>query len=332
MEGLIIGEGIGKGDFEHVYKGTYNSTPVAVKKIHDISIDNVRENCFGCFEMQLQEFKQQCDLLKTLRSPQVAKCMEVLYAPNQLGGLVLVMEMLDQTLTKFLEVHRDKIWRERQINICQQVASGLRYLHHHNPQLLHSKLTPSNILLDKNGRTSKIISNLQVSFKPLGLQHLADRHGHIAPYLPPEYLRDEDPQFDAKGDVFSLGVVMLEIATQLPPSCGLEGIGVVAEVERRAEDLSKVPNNHPLKSLIKQCLKDDPKERPTSEDMHLELLHPGAGKLHAEQRKDGSKVSPCTLCPSLISSDDCLTNCYFFQTDTYVHISHIFFQVTIYMT
>ena len=91
-------------------------------------------------------------------------------------------------------------------------------------------------------------------------------------YMPPEVLVDK-PHFTDKGDIFSLGVLMLQVATQNPPSCGLVIVKGQPEVERRAADLARLPANHPLKPLILQCLQDDPAKRPScSEVLRLLLL------------------------------------------------------------
>ena len=61
---------------------------------------------------------------------------------------------------------------------------------------------------------------------------------------------------------------MLQIATQCQPTCGLVGIGVTSELERRRGDLSKLSIEHPLKALIELCLKDDYKNRPDIDIVH----------------------------------------------------------------
>ena len=88
--------------------------------------------------------------------------------------------------------------------------------------------------------------------------------------MPPECLVD-NPHFTAKGDIFSFGVVMLQVATQHPPSCGLVNIGAIPEVDRREGDLSRLPDDHPLKPTILECLKDDPAERPSCHQVYLTL-------------------------------------------------------------
>ena len=209
-----------------------------------------------------------------------------------------MMELMDQTLETFLKDNRGNLSKEKQVDICQQIASGLRYLHHHNPQILHRDLKPSNILLDEDGRIAKIGDFGQAKFRPSDIQYLTTTQPGTVLYMPPEALRDKETRFTDKGDVFSLGVVMLEVATQEPPSCSIVGIDIVPEVDRRAKDLSKVPaaDDHPLNALIQACLKDNPKERPTIEEVHLELLKIVHQKLYTEVKKNEPKVSKSKIC------------------------------------
>ena len=92
--------------------------------------------------------------------------------------------------------------------------------------------------------------------------------------MPPEVLVDK-PHFTDKGDIFSLGVLMLQVATQNPPSCGLVIVKGQPEVERRAADLAMLPADHPLRPLILQCLQNDAEERPSCSDvLHYLLFGP----------------------------------------------------------
>ena len=287
--GLKVGDHLGRGSYGGVYRGTYNGKPVAVKKIHDILVESARENAQD-LEKLLEDFRRECDILRAAKDPHIVEFIGVFNDETQKGGVLLVMELMDQTLETFLKDNRGNLSKEKQVDICQQIASGLRYLHHHNPQILHRDLKPSNILLDKDGRIAKIGDFGQAKFRPSDILYLTTTQPGTVLYMPPEALRDKETRFTDKGDVFSLGVVMLEVATQEPPSCSIVGIDIVPEVDRRAKDLSKVPDDHPLKALIRACLKDNPKERPTIEEVHLRLSHPGAWKLNTEVKKNEPKV------------------------------------------
>ena len=297
-EGLEIGECISKGDYQSVYRGTYHSRPVAVKKISDILVN--RES--ADLEKVVKDLRRECDILRAAEDPHIVEFIGVFNDETQEGSVLLVMELMDQTLETFIKDNRGNLSKEKQVDICQQIASGLRYLHHHNPQILHRDLKPSNILLDKDGRIAKIGDFGQAKFRPSDIQYLTTTQPGTVLYMPPEALRDKETRFTDIGDVFSLGVVMLEVATQEPPSCSMFGIGIVSEVDRRAKDLSKVPDDHPLKALIRVCLKDDPKERPTIEEVHLELLKIVNQKLYTEVMKNEPKVSEIIECVFVIST------------------------------
>ena len=182
-----------------------------------------------------------------------------------------------------------------------QVSCGLLFLHQHDPQILHRDVTTKNILLNEDGSVVKISDLGQAKFRPSNIQYLTTRAPGCVLYMPPECLSD-NPHFSDKSDTFSFGVVMLEVSTQEPPSCGLMNIGAKPERERRARDLSKLSNNHPLKPMIVRCLDDDPHKRPDMMEVEEHFRSSGLEghlKLVKELEKKDSKVSCHTNMPTL---------------------------------
>ena len=235
-----------------VFRGLLGDKEVAVKKVN--------QRLLNCTEQSaLDIIRQECELLKVARDPHFVEFLGAFY--DECSGPLLVMELMDQTLGKYLEDNRGKLSNNKQVNICQQIASGLGFLHRQDPQILHYDLTSKNVLLKGNKVKVSDIGKPKFSRSDVSYSQESE------PYMPPECLR-VNSHYDEKGDVFSLGVVMLETATQQPPAyLG----GDMPEIERRADDLSQVPDDHPLKSLIRDCLKDDPKERPTIKEVHSKL-------------------------------------------------------------
>ena len=306
-EGLEIGECISRGDYKSVYRGKYHSKPVAVKKISDILVN--RESTV--LEKAVEDLRRECDILRAAKDPHIVEFIGVFNDKTQEGSVLLVSEFMEQTLETFLKDNRGNLSKEKQVDICQQIASGLRYLHHQDPQILHRDLKPSNILLDNDGRIAKIGDISQIEFRPADIQYLTTTQPGIVLYLPPEALRGME--LTDKGDVFSLGVVMLEVATQEPPSCSMFGLSTVPEFDQRARDLSKLSDDHPLRALIRACLKDDPEERPNIEEvcsklhqLFLNLKNPGAWKLYTEVKKHESKVNKSNICLYIIL---CVESC-----------------------
>ena len=182
-------------------------------------------------------------------------------------GPFLVMEKMSQNLHKFLEANRGALKPQQQLRLCLDIATGLAFLHSQNPPLVHRDLTSRNVLLDESRRAK--IGDLGQS-KLRTAAHFQTRQPGAVLYMPPEALHTH-PQYTEKVDIFSFGVLMLEIATQTPPSVGLDGINTIPEEERRSSDLARLAKDHPLKSLIRSCLKNKPGERPDAATLLEEL-------------------------------------------------------------
>ena len=159
---------------------------------------------------------------------------------------------------------------KKQISICLLIVTGLQYLHQHDPQILHRDLTAKNVLMDKDGTTAKISDFGQAKYRPTSVEYLTSRQPGTVLYVPPEALV-ESPYFTDKGDIFSFGVLMLQVTTQQLPSCGFVMREGQPEVERRRADLAKIPTNHPLRPLILQCLQDNPAKRPSCTEVWKKL-------------------------------------------------------------
>ena len=258
---LKIGEEIGRGVYGTVHKGTYRGKPVAIKRIHQLLLENAKYNRSDYDHVQ-QEFVRECDLLASLEHPHVVKFIGVF---DVKGDKALVMELLHETLKDYLSRKKD-VGMEvvKACRITFQIVEGLKYLHGHNPPLVHRHLNGKNVLLTETGLVK--ISDLgQAKFRPSDLGYLTTKAPGCLPYMPPEVL-GKDPQYTEKVDMFSLGVLMLQIVTRLDPALApdLQGIGVVAEVERRRDHLKMVDGTHPLRIPIVACLENDPKKRPSA--------------------------------------------------------------------
>ena len=265
-DALTVGDEIDRGAYGVVYQGTLGRRPVAIKKIHQLLLDYAKERREE-LEGILKRFRDECDLMEAAKHENVVEFIGVF---DQDGSALLVMELMHQTLEEFLEKNRGTLPPRKQARICLKIALGLEFLHHHDPQILHRDLTAKNVLMNEDGSVVKISDLGQAKFRPSSVTYLTTKAPGCIPYMPPECLVDQ-PHFTDKGDMFSLGVVALQVSTQEPPSFALGGIGVQKEVKRRSVDLARLPTDHPLKPAILQCLQDDPAERPSCRRIVWEL-------------------------------------------------------------
>ena len=217
----------------------------------------------------MTDFKRECQLLEKLDHPHVVDFRGAFFDETTDEPL-LVMERMRENLREFLERKRNDLSQQKQLEVCLAIARGLRFLHTHTPSIVYRDLTDKNVMLGKDGLV-KIGDLGQSRLKANNAEYFSTAQPGAIPFMPPEAMQEQS-HYNEKLDIFSLGVLMLEVATQQPPRVRLVGIGRDKEIVRRREDLSKLEEGHPLKPLILSCLEDDPKQRPDIVTVHTQLL------------------------------------------------------------
>ena len=136
------------------------------------------------------------------------------------------------------------------------MASGLSYIH--SKHIIHRDLCGDNILL-KLAQPVPVakISDFGMSrlLDPSQLSSTLTAIGHRMGYLPPEASRLEEEQYDSSLDVFSLGVIMVQIVHKLE---------TVKSPRDRSYFVAQIPDTHVLKPLINECLQEDMRRRPSA--------------------------------------------------------------------
>ena len=175
---------------------------------------------------------------------------------------ILVMEQMERNLTQFLEEAEHDIPIHLQVSLCLDVTFALAYLH--SQQIVHGHLTSNNVLLV--GSTAKVAD--------FGTSKLLDTQLSVmqpAFYSPPE-ARVSHPEFSDKFDVFSLGVLVVQIVTrEVPTPTPQQQLASLSEVDRRQQHIQKIASTHPLREIALQCLKDTAMQRPTAKKVVTKL-------------------------------------------------------------
>ncbi|XP_042393199.1 leucine-rich repeat receptor protein kinase HPCA1-like [Zingiber officinale] len=195
---------IGSGGYGKVYRGTLpNGQIVAIKRSEKGSMQGGLE------------FKTEIELLSRVHHLNLVELVGFCY---EKGELLLVYEYISNGTLRDSLSGRNQIqldWKRR-LKIALDSARGLVYLHNHaNPPIIHRDVKSSNILLDDN-LIAKVAdfglsTLLQNSEEDQFSIHVKGTPG----YVDPEYVMTQ--QLTAKSDVYSLGVVMLELITSEPP-------------------------------------------------------------------------------------------------------------------
>jgi len=209
-----------------------------------------------------------------LRHPNVIQFLGVYY-PTVAGGAnmmrlpVMVMEMMADSLTSFVDIH-EKISVHIKYSIVHDVSLGLCYLHNHDPPIVHCDLSPNNVLLTTH-HVAKI-SDLGVAkvIKTKSRKTMTRAPG-IVDFMAPEGLIGS-PVYGPPMDVFSFaGIILYTFNQQWPtPTQQIQfdpktrRLLAFSEVDRRQEYLDKmIGEAEVLRPLVEECLDNDPAIRPT---------------------------------------------------------------------
>lgn len=109
------------------------------------------------------------------------------------------------------------LWPDACVELVRQVAEALE--HAHAQGVLHRDVKPSNDLLTRFGRARLLDFGLARADDGQDLTRSTSEIGSL-PYLPPERLNNESAPPDARHDVWSLGVVLLELLSLENPFLG----------------------------------------------------------------------------------------------------------------
>lgn len=200
-ENFSEGNKLGEGGFGAVYKGSLaDGQEIAVKRLSQGSAQGIAE------------LKTELALVAKLQHKNLVRLIGVCLEEHE--KLVIYEYMPNRSLDTFLfdpERSKHLDWGKR-FKIINGIARGLQYVHEDSQlKIIHRDLKASNVLLD---------SDLNPKISDFGLARLleGDQSKDVTNrvvgtfgYMAPEYV--VRGHYSTKSDVFSFGILILEIIT-----------------------------------------------------------------------------------------------------------------------
>lgn len=261
VPGQVVGSyqilgGLGAGAMGEIYRArdTRLEREVALKVLPDEMARDAE---------RLARFEREAKILAALRHPGIV----TVYSVENVDGLhFLTMELVEgQTLFDVIE--RGGVDLPRFYSLATAIADALRAAHDRG--VTHRDIKPENIVVDESWRPTIL------DFGIARIEPRGDREGRSSqqltvpgvvmgtvPYMSPEALRGG--RVDHRSDIFSLGVVLYELATRTHPFLGSD-VGdtmtaILRDIPRRADAVRpEVPPE--LAELLERCIEKDTDRR-----------------------------------------------------------------------
>ncbi|KAA8536569.1 hypothetical protein F0562_029047 [Nyssa sinensis] len=202
---------VGKGSHGCIYKGTLKDGKLVAIKKPSLGLQKLQDNSKLDNEIHILSSLNQNPFLVNLRGT----------SHDSANRKILVMEFMPNgTLHDLLHVASAPPPWPKRAKMAIQIARAVQFLHQAKPIIIHRDIKSANILFDSkwNAKLGDFGLAVRVSERVDSLSQPAGTIG----YLDPSY--STPSKLSTKNDVFSFGVVLLEIISG-----------------RKALDISRVP-------------------------------------------------------------------------------------------
>ncbi|RIB03737.1 kinase-like domain-containing protein [Gigaspora rosea] len=248
--------------FAIVYSAVFDGKTYALKSLN---------NNLGLNDKEFKQFRRELKLLYTIDNhPNIVKFYGV--SRESTGNFMLILQfanngnLRDYLRNKQIEGVYKISWVEL-IQIAGDIANGLKHLH--DKHIIHRDLHSKNVLLN-DGRA--LITDFGIS------KHLNDTttsssdKGGVPAYIEPQcYLQDGNVKRDQKSDIYSLGVLLWELTSGVPPFNDFPDRAIIIEISqnKREKTIENTPPHYV--NLYTNCWSSDPDLRPKLNEVLIEL-------------------------------------------------------------
>jgi serine/threonine protein kinase len=258
---IVKSQSIGEGSFGAVYKSQLDLLPCAAKTLRSELFSTISPKTSAVFGgLTIEKIEEGFERVYQLRHPNIVQFLGV-YRDDETGMPVLLMELAQENLSSFIQRNPSVGNRLHiQVDIGHDVVLGLHFLHSNG--IVHGNLSGNNILMFPSHRAK--LGDFHSIDLPV-IDQSVDGASQGLAYMAPEVFGTETRVWAEEMDIFSVGVVLMQLITGHDPQLHLPGCEL--ELEKRYPQFNLIEKTHPLLHTISDCLTPDKTERPSTSDL-----------------------------------------------------------------
>ncbi|MGA7410799.1 MAG: protein kinase [Bryobacteraceae bacterium] len=243
---------IGRGGMGEVYR----ARDLRLKR--EVAIKTLPSG-FASDRDRIARFEREARAASALNHPNIVSVYDI----GTEGGVSFIVSELVDGETLAQAIQRGPLSLRKLIETSTQICDGLAAAH--SAGVVHRDLKPGNIMLTRDGRAKILDFGLARQDHAHGVDSTTVEASHpgmimgTPGYMSPEQVRCEPT--DARSDIFSLGVILYEMASGKPAFRGGSSVEVMNSILN--DDPPELPQASPpsLDRIVRRCIEKRPSRR-----------------------------------------------------------------------
>ncbi|KAJ3043132.1 Serine/threonine-protein kinase 25 [Rhizophlyctis rosea] len=252
MELWTLIEKVGEGSYGEIYKAISKTSPQIVA-LKIIDLERTTDD--------LEDLLAEVDFQAKCYSPHLARYFGSWMWDSK---LTIAMEFLGGGTAEDLLKHT-RLNEEQCAYILRECAKGLEYMHGEGK--IHRDIKAANILFDNSGAVK--LADFGVAAQLTARQLQRTTFVGTPLYMAPEIILNQP--YGPKVDVWSLGVMAIELATRKAPRCDMHPMDVLYAIPTTPSPQLDASFSPEFRDWVNRCLQKSPETRPMAKDL---LQHP----------------------------------------------------------